>query len=504
MATPQDLLSALARAYTLTETRSSEDPEYVEALRRVREIQGDTGWLVVTVQSEGLIARGEVIPDLNGEFGEFQEVLEDAGIQEIRFQEVLEPEVLEEFLRRLHPSSATEGILPSARFRGLEGDVGLSFREPQDALPGMVGAVQELFPTPTPALSDPAGGAIGGESASSVSTNAPLPKPRRALSPELVEEVRIYLDSYDLLRAESEARLRKAAGRLVESRNVAGLGELVQLLAESAGSIPGDEESIELARELTTPAAASFIVARLGATSDETERGRLSNVISRIGREGALALADALGESRDRSERRAFLDAMVTLGPLALETAQGMVRDPRWFVVRNGVSVFGEVGGEDAVTHLTATLANRDSRVRTETILSLAKVGGDDAELLLLGMLDDGEAEVRATACKALGALRSHKAYRPLLELLKDDAQEVQVESLHALGQIGDPGAVPLIEKKAMGGWLLSRPPREIRIAAFRALVSIGTTRAMKILERGAEDRDSIVSTVATALIEER
>lgn len=501
MATPQDLLSALTRAYSLTDSKFGVDPGYVEAIERVREIQGRAGWLVVSVQPEGLVAGGRVIPDINGDFHQLQAVLEEAGIQEIRFQEVLEFGVLEEFLRRLHPSSATEGILPSARFRGLEGDVGLSFRDPQADLPGMVGAVQELFQTSTPALPASAGG--GGEvSSGSVGPDA-LFTPRRVLSPEVVEEVKVYLDSYDLLRAESEKRLRDAAEGMIKSRDVAALGELVQLLVESADSKSGDPEAIELAQELTTPAAASNIVARLGAAGDDTERGRLTRVIIRIGREGALALADALGESRDRSERRAFLDAMVTLGSLALETAQGMVGDPRWFVVRNGVSVLGELGGEDVLTHLTGTLANRDSRVRTETILSLAKVGGADADILILEMLDDGEAEVRATACKALGALRSSRAYRPLLELLTDDADEVQVGALQALGRIGDPGAVPLIEKKAKGG-LVSRPPREVRIAALRALVSIGTTRALKTVEKGTKDRDSIIRAVAAALLEER
>jgi HEAT repeat protein len=502
MATPQDLLSALARAYALSETRFSGAPESVEALEKVREIQGEIGWLVVRVQPEGFTAGGEVIPDLYEEYGPFQVALEDAGILELRLQEVMESGVLEEFFRRLHPYSATEGTLPSARFRGLAGDVGLSFREPQAALPGMVGAVQDLFQTPASGFQDSEGGAARWSSAASVSTAESF-SPDRVLSPELVEEVGTYLDSYDLLRSESEMRLRDGAAVLIKSRNVASLSELVQLLAESAGSDPWDEEAIELAREFTTPAAASYLVARLGAAGHEDERDRLSRVLSRIGREGALALADALVESRDRSERRSFLDAMVTQGPLALEMAQRMVGDPRWFVVRNGVAVLGELGGEDAVTHLTATLANGDIRVRKETILSLARVGGADAETLLLGMLEDGEAAVRAAACRALGALGTHRAYRPLLQLLNDDEEDVQVDCLQALGQIGDTGAVQLIEKKAMGG-LFSRPPREIRIAAFRALASIATPRALATLEKGVKDRDPAVRAVTRGLVRER
>ena len=155
MATPQDFLSALSRAYSLAGTPPSGDPEYGEAIQEVREIQGEVGWFLVRVQDEGLDAGGELFKDVSEEATELLAALDEAGIQEIRFQEVLEPEVLEDFLRRLHPSSATEGTLPSARFRGLEGDVGLSFREPRATLPGMAGGVHDLFHAWPPSFQAP-------------------------------------------------------------------------------------------------------------------------------------------------------------------------------------------------------------------------------------------------------------------------------------------------------------------------------------------------------------
>jgi HEAT repeat protein len=508
MATPQDLLSALSRAYFLTETGFSENPEYGEAIQEVREIQGEVGWFLVRVQDEDLTAGGEPVTIVSEEFAEFRAALHEAGIQELRFQEVLEPQVLEDFLRRLHPSSATEGTLPSARFRGLEGDLGLSFRESpatlpgQATLPGMVGGVQDLFHTSPPSFQLPSEGAFQSGSVSPEPADG-LSSPDSVLPPELAEEVRTYIDSQDLVRAESETKLRARAEELTKSRNLAALSGLVQLLVESAGDGPQAQEVIELVGELTTPAVASHIVARLGSTRDEAERSRLVHLTSRVGREGALALADALEEARDRFQRRAFLDAMVALGPMALEMAQRMVRDPRWFVVRNGVTVLGELGGEEAVTHLTATLANADSRVRRETVLSLAKVGGLDAEMLLLGMLNDGKPDVRAAACRGLGVLKSDRALRSLLGCLKDGDPDVQVECLRALGQIGDPGAVRLVEKRALGGLFSRRPQREIRIAAFRALAGIGTPQALRTLEKGAKDRDQGVRTIVKALIGE-
>jgi HEAT repeat protein len=178
-----------------------------------------------------------------------------------------------------------------------------------------------------------------------------------------------------------------------------------------------------------------------------------------------------------------------------------MLEDPRWFVVRNGVSIIGEMGSEEAVGQLTGSLANGDARVRKETVLALAKLGGQDAEQLLLGMLDDQDAGVRAMACRAAGVLGVEKSLRPLMTILDEDQdQDVQVECLQALGKLGDPGAVPLIEKRAVKG-LFSRPSQEIRVAAYRALAGIGTPHAMSLLEKAATDSDPGVRTVVQALL---
>ena len=117
-------------------------------------------------------------------------------------------------------------------------------------------------------------------------------------------------------------------------------------------------------------------------------------------------------------------------------------------------------------------------------------------------MLDDSEREVRAMACRAVGTLRVQKALRPLLQILeKDQDEEVQVECLQALGKLGDPGAVPLIEKRGLGG-LFSRPGKDVRIAAYRALAGIGTPHARKLLEKAANDSDAGVRAVVQGLLD--
>ena len=195
------------------------------------------------------------------------------------------------------------------------------------------------------------------------------------------------------------------------------------------------------------------------------------------------------------------MDALTSLGPTGFDRVAEMAEDPRWYVARNAVTMLGEVGTDEAVVHITSTLANNDARVRREAVQALAKLGGEAAGLLLVGMLGDPDAQVRASAARAVGLLRVEKALRPLVDALESESEtEVQVAMLRALGQLGDPGPVHLIEKKALGSFL-SRPPRPVRIAAYQALSEIGTPHARRLLDQALKDRDVEVREAVKAML---
>jgi HEAT repeat protein len=139
---------------------------------------------------------------------------------------------------------------------------------------------------------------------------------------------------------------------------------------------------------------------------------------------------------------------------------------------------------------LISALAHGDFRVRREAVRALARQGGEAAGLLALGMLEDPDANVRSSAILTVGALKVEGALRPLLERLEEEDEErLQIEVLNALGRLGDPGAVPAIERKTVGG-LLKRSNREVRIAAYQALAAIGTPYALRVIEEAEHDRD--------------
>ncbi len=293
-------------------------------------------------------------------------------------------------------------------------------------------------------------------------------------------------------------RIRDDALVLREANEQDPMLDVVERLALAGEDDPA---ALALARQLATPGVCAGLAMRLAGARDEERRATLVQVCHRLGEEAAGAVARALAEADGCSERKNLVAALAGLGEQGLRQAEVMVQDGTWQVVRNGVSILSELGGDRVVEHLVGTLAHHHPKVRRETIQALARIGGETSTLLVINKLDDPDADVRATAARAIGTLGSERSVRNLLERLdQESVGEVQQEILRALGQIGDPGAVPAIEKRAVGGFL-KRPPAEVRVAAYRALALIGTPHAKKVLNDATDDKDMDVRAAARSLL---
>jgi HEAT repeat protein len=104
--------------------------------------------------------------------------------------------------------------------------------------------------------------------------------------------------------------------------------------------------------------------------------------------------------------------------------------------------------------------------------------------------MEDPDPDVRLAAATAAGALEVDRALRPLLAMLEAEANPDRLQSLiRALGALGDPGAVPAIEKHAVRT-LFSKPPTEVRVEAYRALHRIGSPHARDLVQQALSDKD--------------
>ncbi|MHB1193203.1 MAG: HEAT repeat domain-containing protein [Longimicrobiales bacterium] len=348
-------------------------------------------------------------------------------------------------------------------------------------------------PTPTP----------GEEMVWEPVQEAPKKPARRAehADPQALRDAVTAFLAADPFAREGKGRaVRDAALALRETNALDALADSAERLALGAGD-PPDEACIVMAQSLVSPGVASRIAAYLGNERDEDRRKELVRVCQLLGQDLALAISDALSGTQDRFARRTFLDTMVAMGPDAMPIVEKMAEDGRWFVVRNALAILGEIGGERPVELIISTLAHTDARVRREALLALAKVGGEDAGMLVYGMIEDPDADVRLAAAMAAGELKVERALRPLLALLEQENDaDVVAGVLRALGQLGDPGAVNAIEKRAVGSFF-SRPPADVRIAAYRALHNIGTPHAKSLLMQAADDKDPAVKGAVRQLL---
>jgi HEAT repeat protein len=322
----------------------------------------------------------------------------------------------------------------------------------------------------------------------------------RADELEFRAEVHRYIVSEGHREDRAEA-VRARAWELLDRDRVDPVTDGAQRLALAADGDDPRSPVLALARDLLTVRVVDRLVARLAGVQEELRRTEMVQACARLGEPVAEEIVASLPEATSRTARRSFVEALVGMGRPGADAATTLVGDDRWYVVRNGLYVMGEVAHPASVPTVAATLDHPHPKVRREALLALAKMGGEDAGHRVHGHLDDPEPDVRVAAAMAAGALRLELARRPLQEMLKEeDDPDVQVAQIRALGRLGDAAAVPTLESKVSGS-LFSRPPTEVRVAAFRALAAIGTPRARKLLHGAVNDRDVEVRETVRELI---
>jgi len=289
-------------------------------------------------------------------------------------------------------------------------------------------------------------------------------------------------------------------------RAIAVMDQLRRDAEEMRNRNPQTRSNVMLAiHRISNHAILQELVARLGRSRTEEERGGLRSLLLHLGSESVTPLVRELTAATDLSARRAFRDTLVALDQVGVPLLEDMVGDQRWFVVRNMVGILGEIRSADAVDHFARTILHPDARVRRETVLALGKVGGEEAVPLLVKALSDPEANLRAASAMMLGLTRHAAAVTPLLARLpQENDLEALLETIKALGRIGDPRSVPALAERASGGSLFSRVPTPVRVEAVRALAEINSEAAQAVLQRLQRDRSSEVREAVFKIIADR
>ena len=228
---------------------------------------------------------------------------------------------------------------------------------------------------------------------------------------------------------------------------------------------------------------------------------RLQAVLHRFGADGAEALVDEYVTVPSVEARASLLQALRAMRR-TMDVLHEWMRDPDDQVVREAITVLGDLRGEAAGRLLAGSLRHREPRVRRAVVTALAASHPEATLDLLVAALDDVSPLVRARGVSAL-RMRGAPALPWLLPLLNTETDtEVLYATMHAVGTIGASEGLQALIACAQGE--SANPIRRnsiFRLQACAALVLARTPQAMTAVEGLREDRDRVVSEGARRLV---
>lgn len=263
-----------------------------------------------------------------------------------------------------------------------------------------------------------------------------------------------------------------------------------------------------IVRRLLHRSALRLLATRVPYTS---ERTLTLELVARAGDVAVEVLVQELMSSDESQARRAYFDSIVALD-LNAALLLDLVRDSRWFVVRNALALLGEMGVEQADVVMLPLLTHDDNRIRIAAARALMRLGTAKAMHGLYGVIEDAHPEVRRIAAAAYG-LPGHggggvrpPAARLAAALDKERDDDVALEMLASLGKLGSADAIQRLLRIAQPAAAAEPGERQtnrdasIRIAALEALVRARGYAVMGAIDSLAGDADPEVAAAVVRL----
>jgi len=273
------------------------------------------------------------------------------------------------------------------------------------------------------------------------------------------------------------------------------LGALLEIYTTESRAVSQKEFICYSLEQISSGSMTAYLLDKIEERAVENEVV-LDGLCAAIGKSFAYPLIQRLCVVESLHARKAIALALTRSGEGALPALVSMLKDERWYVVRNMVTILGGIVSPDSLKALQQTATHPETKVRKEVAKSLAKIAAHDGENALVSMLADTDKEVVRQVIFSLGVLRSRAAIKPLLDILMaSDAflKELEIKKLAvtALGRIGDKQATdPLLNILDTIGWLAPLRWMELKTAVAVALGQLGDESALPYLKKLAK-RDS-------------
>ncbi len=285
--------------------------------------------------------------------------------------------------------------------------------------------------------------------------------------------------------------LQMVTERLFDTGNAELLGLMIdRLLALQADGRRSPDFAVQIISEVATSERIANFIGSLDQASS-AELRQAEEVLAKM-REWILpTVLGLLAESNDKGVRKIALDVLDMAGGVPTEHLWPLLRDQRWYVVRNAVSLATGSGHPQLLDYLEPLVRHPDARVRREVMRSADTVPGSRPAGLFTRALADDDLSVRVLAAGGLGrhgtrvnahALESQIESR---DFSTRPAEEINAV-LAAYASLGGETTVEVLNRiwrrKVIGTKSLP-----LRLGALQALSVVATPSALQALEEACD-----------------
>jgi len=171
-------------------------------------------------------------------------------------------------------------------------------------------------------------------------------------------------------------------------------------------------------------------------------------------------LMDIYSKDESPGGKRIVFNLLSQFGESAAREAQKRLGDAKPNFTRNLLMLIRRTGSPESIPYVEPLLRHPDQTVRMEALSTMLKFKGPGAIPALREALNSQDADVSSQAVILAGLYRVQEVTPAVLARLKrvilfEADYTYNEEIIRALGEIGDPRAIPELEKLAQAGWSL-------------------------------------------------
>jgi HEAT repeat protein len=194
------------------------------------------------------------------------------------------------------------------------------------------------------------------------------------------------------------------------------------------------------------------------------------------------------------SRRKLLINILSKLGTDSVKIIGERIssENERWYLVRNLVTILGNIKTDECIEYIKNALKHNDLRVRKEAVKALANIGGDEACEAIIEISGEQEPEFRLFILKNIGGTESKKACEIISPIIEKNDRffsdlEWKLAAIESLSMLPFAESHAMLEKLAQTrSFFFRRKAKKIAAAARSALSQLNSRMKKVIADEGS------------------